>query len=444
MPRGLRRRLAAFALGATGVLAASILTGGALASSPSPARARAAAARPLGGINLGGLGSGPAGAEHEVAIAATLHAKVIRVELSWATFQPQGPGGLNPEALEYTDRLMSDAAAHGIAVIALLDDSPCWASAAPSAVRAACVPGQGSAANGYPPTNPADFAAFASALAARYRGELTALEVWNEPDQVNEEYFAGPEKPQRYAALLRAAYPAVKQADPSIKVLAGSLVGSNGVFLRRLYAAGIKGYYDGLAVHFYTLTLASLREFRAVQLANGDSTPLWLDEFGWSNCYPRQQIEEEQACVTSAVQAQNITNMYRALSRTSYVAADTIYKLRDSSTNQFGVLSLSGAHKPAFGALARVLASPPGSPSRVTLRLRRSGGQVLASGSGPVGDYMRLEAFSGRTLRFRATFALDRFNRYSLKLPSVLGSHGLRVRVYQEWTGPAGSAQKRI
>ena len=70
-------------------------------------------------------------------------------------------------------------------------------------------------------------------------------------------------------------------------MLAGSLVGSNGLFLRALYAAGIKGYYDGLSVHFYNLTLASLRAIHEMQLANGDSKPLWLDEFGWSSCWPR-------------------------------------------------------------------------------------------------------------------------------------------------------------
>ncbi len=74
--------------------------------------------------------------------------------------------------------------------------------------------------------------------------------------------------------MLRAAYPAIKQANPNVPVLAGSLVGSNGVFLRALYAAGIKGYYDGLAVHFYNLTLGSLRAIHEVQLANGDTKPL--------------------------------------------------------------------------------------------------------------------------------------------------------------------------
>src|SRR5205814_7992043 len=118
-------------------------------------------------------------------------------------------------------------------------------------------------------------------------------EVWNEPDQGNQLYFAGPNKAKRYAALLKAAYTAIKQANPTVTVLGGSLVGSNGLFLRALYAAGIKGYYDGLAVHYYSLFLASLRAIHETQLANGHSRPLWLDEFGWSRCFPPQRIQEE-------------------------------------------------------------------------------------------------------------------------------------------------------
>jgi len=407
--------------------------------------ARAAVSGPLGGINISGIGAGstPADADREIAVARSLHAKAVRVELPWPVLQPDGPGALDARPLPYLDRLLADASNSGIAVIELVDSSPCWASSAPAQLRADCQPNSPSAARGWPPSNPADFAALLSALAARYGNELTAVEVWNEPDQANEKYFAGPEKALRYAALLKAAYVAVKQADPNIKVLGGSLVGSDGVFLRKLYAAGIKGFYDGLAVHFYTLTLAALREFRAVQLANGDSAPLWLDEFGWSSCYPKQKIEEEQACVTPAVQAQNITNLYRALSTSTYVAADTLFKLRDNPGSEFGVFTLRGARKPAFGALASVLASPPRSPNRITLTLRRRGGRLLASGSAPIGDYVHLEAFKAGALRFRALFTLDRFNRYSLSLPRVLGTRHLRVRVFQEWTGRAGAVQHR-
>ncbi len=396
-------------------------------------------------MNVVGVGPGPLReADMAIAQARALHAKVVRTVVPWSLLEPSGPNQIEPRALAFADRLVGDAAASGIRVIMVVYSSPCWASSAPAALLRECVPGRPSKANSWGPGNPASYAAFVAYLAQRYGTRLAAIEIWNEPDQINEDYFAGPNKAVRYAAMLRAAYPAIKQANPNVPVLAGSLVGFNGIFLRALYAAGIKGYYDGLAVHFYTLTLAALREFREAQLANGDTKPLWLDEFGWSSCWPRYRIQQEQACVTPQVQATNITNLYRSLARTPYIAADVLYQLQGSRAENFGVLDEKGARKPAYAALSRVLASPFGAPSPVTLNLRRQGNHVVAGGSGPVGDYMRLEAFQGGTLRFRALFTLDRFNRYSLTLPSVLGTSGLRVRVYQEWMGRAKAAQKSI
>jgi hypothetical protein len=408
--------------------------------------AQSAPPRPLGGVNITGVSGGLplALADREIALARTLHAKLVRIEVQWSALEPRTPGQVDPVALAFLDRVVSDAAASGIRVIATADSTPCWASSAPAPLVRKCVLGQSRQADAWPPSNPAEYAAFVAYLAARYGTRLAAIEIWNEPDQANEDYFAGPEKPQRYAAVLRAAYPAIKQANPNVPVLAGSLVGSNGVFLRALYAAGIKGYYDGLAVHFYNLTLGSLRAIHEVQLANGDSKPLWLDEFGWSSCWPGQKLEQEQACVTPKVQATNISNIFRSLARTPYVAAEVLYKSRDSENEDFGVLTAKGSRKPAFAALAHVLANPFGNASPVTLRLRRSHGGVLASGSGPVGDYMQLEAFQGRTLRYRALFTLDRFNRYSIPLPPALGTRGLTVRVYQYWAGKGRSAQRSI
>jgi hypothetical protein len=446
------RALPRTAIGLTrllGPIAALVLGAGVLVPA-SGARAvvstPATTVAPLMGINIRGLGDYPTmrTLDRTIAQARALHATVIRIEVPWSLMEPVGQGRIEPRAQSVADRLIDDATADGIKVIMMVDSSPCWASSAPGAILRKCSPRRSSPANAWPPTNPADYAAFVAYLAKRYGTSLAAIEIWNEPDQANQLYFAGPNKAQRYAAILRAAYPAIKQANPNVPVIAGSLVGYNGVFLRALYAAGIKGYYDGLAVHFYTLTLASLRQFREVQVANGDTKPLWLDEFGWSNCWPRYKIQQEQACVTSQVQAANITNIFRSLARTSYIAADVLYQLQGSRAEDFGVLNEKGARKPAFAALSRVLASPFGAPIPVTLSLRRQGSHVVASGSGPVGDYMRLEAFQGSTLRFRALFTLDRFNQYSIALPSVLGTSGLRVRVYQEWMGPSRDAQKGI
>jgi polysaccharide biosynthesis protein PslG len=439
--RPLRRLTAALTMGLC--LSAAPLAATGQASSSAVAHTSATA--PLGGINIGGVGALPLGtADREIARARALHASVVRVEISWSTVEPSGPGQLEPRALAYADRLMADAGKSGIKVIAFADSTPCWASSAPASLLSKCSSGQRGKANAWPPTNPSTYAAFVALLAQRYGPDLAALEVWNEPDQANEDYLAGPNKPQRYAELLRAAYPAIKQADPAVPVLAGSLVGYNGKFLRAMYAAGIKGYYDGLAVHFYTLTLASLQQFRSVQVANGDTKPLWLDEFGWSSCWPKYKIQQEQACVTPKIQAQNITTLYRSLARTPYIAAQVLYELQGSTAENFGVLNEHGARKPAYSALSRVLASPFGPVSPVTLQLRRHGNHVDAAGSAPVGDVLHLEAFQGAALRFRALLVLNRFNRYSLALPSVLGTHGLRVRVYQQWLGLSHDAQKSI
>jgi hypothetical protein len=408
--------------------------------------ASAQAPHPLGGLNILGLSPGArlASADREIAVARSLHAQVVRVDVPWSVLEPRGPGQIEPSAQAFLDRVVRDAAADGIRVIVTAESTPCWASSAPAPLLRRCAPGGSSKVNAWPPREPSAYAAFVAYLAARYGTRLAAIEIWNEPDQANEDYFAGPEKPQRYAALLRAAYPAIKQANPGVQVLAGSLVGSNGVFLRALYAAGIKGYYDGLAVHFYDLTLGSLRAIHETQLAGGDTKPLWLDEFGWSSCWPHQRIQQEQACVTPQVQAANITNLYRSLARTPYVAADLLYKMRGSAAEDFGVLNERWTRKPAFAALARVLANPFGSPSPVTLKLSRRHSGVLASGSGPVGDYMQLEALRSGVLRYRALFTLNRFNRYSIPLPSALGSGGLTVRVFQYWAGKGHDTQRSI
>lgn len=417
------------------------------AAAATAKRVAPAAAHPLGGVNVVGLtdGARPASADEDIALARRIHARVVRTELSWSILEPRAANQTDPQALAFVDRLVADAAAAHIKVIATVRSTPCWDSSAPAALMAKCTPNHLTAANAWPPRDPGEYARIVSFLVRRYGTRLAAIEVWNEPDLSKELYFAGPEKAAHYAAVLRAAYPAVKQANPQVAVLAGSLVGSNGVFLRALYRAGIKGYYDGLAIHYYTLTLASLRAIREVQLANGDSKPLWLDEFGWSSCWPHERIQQEQACVTPQVQATDVASTFRALANTPWVAAEVIFELRDYFREEFGAVTQSGAQKPVFNALSSALLSPFNARvSPITVRLRRHGRHVVASGSGPVGDFMSLEAFRGGALRYRATFILDRFNRYSITLPRVLGTHGLRVRVFQYWSGVGRAAQKRI
>src|ERR1022692_28470 len=217
-------KLAAPALATLAVLLlASPSAHGAVASTPTP---------PLSGVNLTNFRFGSTQTEinQEVAWAQSVHAHVIRVEFPWSEFEPSQQGQMNPNALAFSDYLVSRAAAAGIKVLVLTLSTPCWASSAPPSVLAGCSSGASNGASAWPPTEPSAFGSFAAFLAARYGSKLAAIEIWNEPDQANQDYLAGPNKAQHYASILRAAYPAIKQVDPSMPVLAGSLVGSNGAF----------------------------------------------------------------------------------------------------------------------------------------------------------------------------------------------------------------------
>ncbi len=201
-------------------------------------------------------------------------------------------------AWEHPDQVVGHAEANGLTIIARLGYTPDWA-------RPADTPLTYLDASAYD-----DFAAFAAAFAARYRGRVGYLIVGNEPN-LSFEWGYRATTAADYVALLRVVYPAVKAANPDMVVLAGALApnlepaGSPWAvndldYLRGMYAAGAADYFDGLAVHAYGLTFPpeaapgpELLNFRRVELvreimvANDDAaTPIYVTESGW-NDHPR-------------------------------------------------------------------------------------------------------------------------------------------------------------
>lgn len=392
-------------------------------------------AAPLGGITIYSSDASVASATSDLAQAHALKAKVVRLEVPWRSIEPMASGQRDPAKLANLDAMVRAARARSIKLILQVDQTPCWTSTAPAAERSACTEKSAS----YPPADYDAYGRLAAFLTSRYHGALAAFEVWNEPDQSNERYWAGPDKVVRYAALVRATYPAVKAADASLPVLAGTVVGTNGAFLSALYDAGMKGYYDGISVHFYDLPLLGLRQTRAVQRAHGDSKPLWLLETGWNSCAPAKRGTEGQPCVTTTVQATDLLELYGQLRQTTYVKAVVVYKLRDEAVDRFGVLASNGRRKPAFAALQRAFSGSRLSVHRPVLRLRRGTRSVIASGSGPDGDAYQINVRRAGRLVYRANFRMTSSNHFSLVLPAVLGRSGLSVKLTQLWRGASTS-----
>jgi len=140
-----------------------------------------------------------------------------------------------------TDRIVSQVEEHGLDLVVRLDHQPYWA---------------GEYSNG-PPANYNDFGDFVYALASRYAGRIRAYEIWNEPN-LSREWGEKPPNPAEYVALLKTAYGRIKKADPNAMVISAGLTPTSRwdhvavpdvEFLRGMYAAGAKPYFDVLGAH---------------------------------------------------------------------------------------------------------------------------------------------------------------------------------------------------
>lgn len=337
-----------------------------------------AAAPPLAGVQLHSLWSdrSPADVDRELDLARGTGADVVRVDVGWASLESAGKGELSPSYVRRLDSFMHGANARGLKVIATLFQTPCWASTAPESRRQGC---DGAwwdrGVSAYPPADPSDYGDIARWVTARYGNRLAALEVWNEPNLEGGRFWQSSRPAADYARLLKAAYPAAKAGDPDVPVLAGSLAGADRPFLRKLYAAGIRGAYDGLAIHPYNewrapddrweprwkqyTLLPGTRWIHAAQLAAGDRTPLWITEFGWTSC------RGATACVSERRQAEYTARAFGIFARMPYVRAATSYDLREDGSDpsgfedNFGLVNHDFSPKPAYAAVRTALTGAP-------------------------------------------------------------------------------------
>jgi hypothetical protein len=102
-----------------------------------------------------------------------------------------------------------------------------------------------------------DFGDFVYALVDRYKGRIQAYEIWNEPNLAREWGNKQPNAAE-YVKMLEVAYKAAKKADPNALILSaglspttasGAIATPDVEFLKQMYAAGAKDYFDLLGVH---------------------------------------------------------------------------------------------------------------------------------------------------------------------------------------------------
>jgi hypothetical protein len=376
----------------------------------------------------------------------------VRLNVEWGATE-KSDNSYDSWMLADYDRAVDVARAAGQHVLMLVSTSPSWAS--------------GSSDKQAPPKNPADYADFVRFLAARWAGKVEAWEIWNEPN-LSRFWPTGPD-PAKYTELLKAAYPAVKSADPNAKVVFAGPSTNDYNFIEGAYAAGAKGNFDVMGTHPYSckspeavwstngrvsqFAYLGYREIRKSMLARGDDKPIWFTEFGWGT-------SSQECGVSEATQADYLTKAFKLAAQDSYVQVAFWYNLRnnywmhdaDDVESQYGLLRTDFSRKPSYdafkacatggcGAAATTSptdtgSSPSGSSLQISLKVKRSRVKALASSSRSAAKRagrIVLGHVAGAS-KGRVTVTLERFSK----------GHWTKARTVRTTVKSSGKFSKRI
>lgn len=290
---------------------------------------------------------------------AAMGAQWIRFDVKWDVIQYGGPDSWD---FSRYDALTTAAAARGLRVLGTLAYAPRWARSAACSSSFPCEPRDAN-----------EYARFAEATVAHFKGRISHWEIWNEPNITG--FWKPSPNAARYTALLKAAHPRIKAADPSATVLAGatSPAPNDGsqidevTFMQQVYAQGGGAYFDAWSHHPYThpappgnvhpdcawyQMYGSKPNMRDVMAANGDAAKkIWGTEYG-------PPTEGSPGSVSEATQAEWVTKAYALWSSYTWAGPLFWYADRDQlatgasgdAWNYYGLLRENFSPKPAWYA----------------------------------------------------------------------------------------------
>ena len=266
------------------------------------------------------------------------HAKMI---IHWPRLEPRRGRYTFTETSENDlDNVMRAADGADMKLVIRVDGTPDWAGGKPSKTDAGAVE------------------AFYAALSTHGKGTIVAYEILNEPNLPFE--WGGDPSPSGYAQFLKAAYRGVKKGDPSALVLGGGLSPAAQIddleFLRGMYAAGVKGSMDAVAVHNYggnfepeqdpgncSICFRRAEHYRQIMVDAGDAaTPIWATEFGWLLDPGRNMGQYDWMRVSADKQADYIVRSYKYAQKNWPWMGGMLLSNLDASTSPYHTGPLNG------------------------------------------------------------------------------------------------------
>jgi hypothetical protein len=331
------------------------------------AAAQAALTIPDGGLVVQGSTND---VQRQIDLAADSGVPWVSLSMAWEAMEPtpdgyKAPGTPGAEALTQLRQRLQYARSRNLKVELRLVNAPAWAS------------GREGSDDPPLPRHLPDYASFLRDLASELGPLIDAYSPWNEP---NRPAFWSPTNADAFTALQAAAYPAIKEGDPTATVLYGPVVGrfaarnSGYTFLRRTYQLGGRGTFDAIGWNGYPggppessapiedgvpagNTLPGQIYLRGLIDSFDPGRKVWLMEFGWSTC---NDCDVSRAnSVSEVTQADYLQRAFDFRRRYLSDSVERIfwYELRDGGADRrsweqnHGLLRHDYTLKPAFAAL---------------------------------------------------------------------------------------------
>jgi len=217
-----------------------------------------------------------------------------RVGTCWWNNEPEPGKGYD---FREPDELVNLHLKHGYSVLLNVATVPLWASEVPEeAVKILRDRKHDNLIGTFmvSPNHMDEYVRWVEAVGKHFGDRIDYYEIWNEPDGmagpiihydeyggVQDVWYGG--DPAQFTRVLKAAYTALHKVDPGCTVVVGSLE-SKTWFLRGIYEAGGKDYFDAVSIHPYGEPLRRewIQEIRDLMLEYGDGHKgIWVTEYGW-------------------------------------------------------------------------------------------------------------------------------------------------------------------
>ena len=209
--------------------------------------------------------------DHESGMDAlkSLDMRWLRMDITWDRVEREK----GVYDFSQVDKLMNDAKARGLRVLAIIDYANKLYEPEQKVISEA-----GRRA----------YSAYAAALVRRYAGHDVIWEIWNEPN--NSGFWPGND-PGEYMELVKAAVPAMREADPQAVILGPSAYRVAPEYMEACFKAGLFDYVDAVSFHPYRRhrpeevldDVAVLRELMRKYRGPGrELPPIVCSEWGFS------------------------------------------------------------------------------------------------------------------------------------------------------------------